>query len=164
MNDLKLYDCSIIEKEIHDLAVENDGELTDEQWEILAAIQTQSKEKLENVARYIKYLEYFVSNCKEEKKRIDSKQKSAENKISNLKKFINPYLREHGPINTGTFTLSDRISHQVEIPDENKVPKLYKTTVKTIKIDKNSIKSALNSAKRTIKWAFLKENHNTQIK
>lgn len=164
MEDLKLYDCYAIEKEIEELAQKNDGEISDEDFQALCIAQTKSKEKLEGICKYIKHLEYFAKNCKEEKALLNEKQKRAENKIENIKKFINPYVQDFGPIDAGAFRLSDRISHSVEIVDEDKVPKIYKSIEKIVKIDKKAINKALSGKKKYPAWAKLNENHNTQIK
>ena len=65
-------------------------------------------DKLENCCKYIKNQEALIEGLKEEKKRLNAKQKSAENAIERLKKLMKDALAASGnkKLPCGTFTVA----------------------------------------------------------
>lgn len=161
---MTLYESLQIEQEIEHIVEQNDGEITDDQFQSLIEAQTTALAKVENVCRYVKHLELFISNCKAEEKRIKENRQKAEKRIESIKKFINPYVLEHGgKIDAGTFRLSNRKSKAVNVYDEESIPAEYKIIQQIIKVDKTAIKKALESG-AYVTGAELEEHNNTQIK
>lgn len=78
---------------------------------LLGAFETAQEDlaiKLENCCKYIKNQEALIEGLKEEKKRLNAKQKSAENAIERLKKLMKDAVEASGDkkIPCGTFTVA----------------------------------------------------------
>lgn len=145
---MNLYDNLEIEKKIESLAIQNDGEVTEEQLQELVLAQTTSLTKIENICKYIKHLESFVDYAKEEKDRINTRQKMAEKRIESIKTYLAPYIQEKGKVTAGTFNLSTRVSESIEITDIDKLSKTYLSTVVTYKPDKDVIKKVIKCGEK----------------
>ena len=164
---MNLYQIDHIEKEIEQIAIENDGELTDEQWQMLIEAQTKSLDKVENVCKYIRHLEQFEQKAKEEIARINELKAKAARRRENIKKYLTPYVVSRGKIDVGTFKLSTRKSKSVDINEvefHNSTDTLQYVDTKTIStISKKRIGDDLKAGKE-IPGASLKESINLQIK
>ena len=78
---------------------------------LIGAFETAQEDlaiKLENCCKYIKNQEALIEGLKEEKKRLNAKQKSAENAIERLKKLMKDAVEASGDkkIPCGTFTVA----------------------------------------------------------
>lgn len=137
--------------------------------------------KIDNIGVYIKNLEAEVEAIKEEKKNLQARQKTKENKINSLKKYLDGYFRysqsnyfedKTGKVKFRKFesprcVISYRKSDSVNITDINKIPKEYiKDRVITENdIDKTCIKDYLKKHENeTIDGAELLHNRNISIK
>jgi len=160
---MNIYESLEIQDAIEELAEQNGGEISDDDFKLLIIAQTNSVQKLENVCKLVKHLEYFVENCKEEKARIMERQRIAENRIESVKRFLNPFILERGKLDAGTFKISNRKSEAVEIDNEDAIPAEYKVIKQIISIDKAKVKEALKSGQH-IEGARIAEHNNTQIK
>jgi hypothetical protein len=164
MNELSIYECEDLMREIEELAAKNEGELTDEQIESLVKAQTTSIEKLGKMVNYIKYLEGFSSLCKSEKARISERQRVSDNRITSIKKYLTPYVVEKGKQTIGTTTLSIRKSTSVNVVDAFHDEK-YGEWVKTFKPDKKAIKKFLvDNPEMGLLGATLEHKNNLQVK
>ena len=117
--------------------------------------------KIDNIGVYIKNLESEIEAIKEEKKKLSARQKTKENKINSLKKYLDGYFRysqanyfedETGKIKFHKFesprcVISYRKSDNVEIFDLNKIPKQYikDRILKEDDVNKTEIKNYLRS-------------------
>lgn len=137
--------------------------------------------KIDNIAVYIKNLESEVEAIKEEKKKLSSRQKTKENRINSLKRYLDGYFRYSqsnyfedttGKVKFHKFesprcVISYRKSDSVNITDINKVPELYiKDRVLTENdVRKSDIKDFLKKYKnQTIDGVELLHNKNISIK
>lgn len=159
---MNIYEITEIENKIEQYAYEHDGEIPDELIRELVEAQTKSIEQIEKLCYYVKHLENFVDTCKAEKARINDKQKTAENRIGSIKRYLRPYVFEHGKRDFGTLTLSTRKSSSVVLADDFNDPRF--TTIETeYKHDKNRIKKAIKDGE-TVEGAQIIHNDNVVIK
>lgn len=137
--------------------------------------------KIDNIGAYIKNLESEVEAIKEEKKKLSSRQKTKENRINSLKRYLDGYFRYSqsnyfedttGKVKFHKFesprcVISYRKSDSINITDINKVPELYiKERVLTENdVRKSDIKDFLKKYKdETIDGVELLHNKNISIK
>lgn len=96
--------------------------------ESLNKINDELDVKLENIAKLIKSIEVDVKGFKEEEKRLADRRKSSENRITNLKEYVEGAMRATGikKVNGKVFTLGiQKNAPSVEITDENSIPEEY---------------------------------------
>ncbi|BDR71258.1 hypothetical protein K144313037_p20450 (plasmid) [Clostridium tetani] len=96
--------------------------------ESLNKINDELDVKLENVAKLIKSIEVDVKGFKEEEKRLADRRKSSENRITNLKEYVEGAMRATGikKVNGKVFTLGiQKNAPSVDITDENSIPEEY---------------------------------------
>ena len=105
----------------------NEGEITDEQYEALVIKQDELKDKLENYVKAIKSWEVDEKALKDEKKRFNDRQNVYKNRIERLKAAaLQAVLTfgEHGKSNMfielPNFRLFSRSSQSVEV-DESRI-------------------------------------------
>lgn len=160
-----LFQISIEMQSIMNELIENDGELTPQLEQMLTIVESNLNEKSSNYAYVIRSMEYDNDIIDLEIKRLQGLKKTRTNSIDRLKNALSNAMNicEINEITTATSKISFRKSTTLEILDESKVPKEYKTNVVTTKIDKNQIKSDLKAGK-TINGVELVENKNLQIK
>lgn len=136
------------------------GEIIDE--EKLNELQIEKREKLENVALYIKNLNSDAAAYKAEKDAFAEREKQAKTKAENLKKWLADAL-EGQAMKTDRVAVSFSKSERVSIEDESKIPKKYQTKKLEYVPDKKLIKELLKSG-QAVKGCTLVENRNIQIK
>ena len=128
----------------------------------LSAMGTE--EKLEGYCKVIRQLEADVEMLKNEKDRIDSKKKVAENSIARMKKTVIEFMKATGESkgNAGTFTVRLSESKATSITDESKIPARF-LIEQAPKIDKTAIRKEL-LAGAEIPGCELQVNEGVQIK
>lgn len=162
---MKLYEIneelrSIMEDFVVD---EETGEIIGEiDYEKIQALQLERKEKLENIALYVKELKSEVDALKSEAKKLSERAKVKENKIRGLSNYVDFILKGMGTnkFETSRVLISYRKSEVVEV-EENKLPKKYMKV--ELSPDKIEIKKLLKSG-MVIKGAHLVKRQNLQIK
>jgi thiamine phosphate synthase YjbQ (UPF0047 family) len=159
---MNIYEITEIENQIEKIAIENDGEIPDGLLQQLVEKQTESLVQIEKLCKYIRHLELFQEKAKEEESRIKSIRKQAENRISNIKKYLTPYVYKNNKIEAGIFKLSIRQSTSVVLADDFNDARFI-TVVQETKINKNDIKKAIKNGEE-IKGAILMKHENLQIK
>jgi hypothetical protein len=160
---MNIYECDAIIKKVDDLAIQQDGEITEEQIQELTEAHTGSIESLGKLCNFMKYLEIGSKACKDEEARIKAMRTKADNRLKSIKKYLTPYVREHGKQAVGTFALSLRKSESVEVDewfDDNPDYSVKKTTYSP---DKKKIKEALKDGV-VIVGASLVTKQNLQFK
>jgi hypothetical protein len=160
---MNIYDIDRISQEIEALALESDGELSDEMYQKLVEAETQNIDQLTHLIEYIRSLELKISACDEEIKRIYAQKDHTDKCINGIKKYITPHIIKHRKMQVGTFTLSVRKSESVVIIDENKIPLNFMNKVEWFTPIKAAIKAEIKAGKN-VPGAELKENQNLQIK
>ncbi len=103
-----------------------------------------AEEKLKNCCYIIKQLEADAKTLKEEKDKLDAKQKTAENGAKRLRAKVLDYLNATNTKKTKVdiFTLNVVETKSVNITDESKIPVAF-LIEQPPKIDKTAIKKAL---------------------
>jgi hypothetical protein len=159
---MNLYEIVSLENYIEEIAAQNDGEIPEELFRELVEAQTKSLESIDKLCRYIRHLEQFVENAKEEKRRISELQTRAENRVESIKKYLTPYVENRGSFDAGTFHLSVIKSESIQLSDNFNDPEYYEQII-SWKPDKKKIKEAIKSGK-FVQGAYLLTKQNTQIK
>lgn len=162
---MKLYEINEELRSImEDLVVDEEtGEIIGEiDYEKIQALQLERKEKLENIALYVKELKSEVDALKGEVKKLNARTKVKENKIKSLSNYLDFILKDMGTkkFETSRVLISYMKSEIVSV-DESKLPKKYMKV--ELSPDKVAIKKLLKSG-MTIKGAQLVEKQNLQIK
>lgn len=159
------------------------GEILNED-ELFKAINETTMEldkKIDNIAIYIKNLESEVEAIKEEKKKLSARQKTKENRINSLKRYLDGYFRysqsnyfedETGKVKFNKFesprvVISYRKSDSINVTDINKVPEEYikPRVLKEDDVKKSDIKDYLKKHENeTIDGVELLHNKNISIK
>lgn len=83
-----LYEISTELKRIYDSVIENDGEITQEEYDKLVITKENLKEKVEDYCKLIALTNYDVDACKCEKKRINTHQQVKVNLVAKLKERL----------------------------------------------------------------------------
>ena len=109
---MKLYE---IDSAILDCIDMETGEVIDT--ERLDALQMERDAKIENVALWIKDLKAESDAIKAEKQKLAERQKAAENKAENLKKWL-AYALDGHKFSTAKCAVSFRNTESVEVTDE----------------------------------------------
>lgn len=135
------------------------GEIIDA--EKLASLQIDRKDKIENIALYIKNLRADAAAYKAEKDEFAYRQKVAENKAESLAEYLASILSGE-KVKADRFSISYRKSQSVAITDSDSVPDDYKIKQEP-KIDKVAIKKAIKDGAE-IAGAKLVDKQNIVIK
>ena len=117
------------------------GEIVNE--EMLDALNMERDIKVENICLWIKNLKAEAEALKAEKDVFAQRQKTAENKLNSLKRYISAYL-EGTPFKTARVAVSFRKTESVEIADGTILPDEY-LRFKQPEPDKVALKAALKN-------------------
>lgn len=132
----------------------------------LNALEMERDAKIENIALWIKNLLSEAKQIKEEREALAEREKSAQNKAENLKKYLSGYLNG-SKFSTPKVVISFRKSESVDVMDINKIMSMDDADnylkYKNPEPDKTAIKQAIKSGK-TIPGCSLVEKNNIQIK
>lgn len=137
--------------------------------EYLDGAKMTFNEKLENIVKVDRQIDFGIGMLEAEIKRLTELRKLYDNKRKNLKLYLTrnlkPYMDDKGlkEIKTDIAKLSFRKSTQLEITNDEEVPAEYKTIKQTIQIDKMKIKKDLSEGKE-VGGVKLKEFDNLIIK
>lgn len=91
-----LYEISVELRNIFNFAIENDGEITQEQYDSLTITRENFTEKIEDYCKAIALTNYDIDACKCEKKRINSNQQVKANLVTKLKDRLLEAITEFG--------------------------------------------------------------------
>jgi len=160
-----LFSISAEMQNIINELMETGGELTPEIENALAITQDQLQTKSISYAVVIRAMEYQNATIDAEIKRLQDHKRTRSNTIERLKNSLSTAMQvfEMDVIEDATTKINFRKSQTLEIIDEAKVPKKYKTQVVTTKIDKNAIKNDIKNGDM-VKGVELITNQNLQIK
>jgi hypothetical protein len=159
---MNIYEVISLEKQIEEIAKNNEGEIPEDKFKELIEAQTKSITQIEKLCRYIRHLELFSDTCKAEENRINSLRIKSEKRLENIKKYLIPFVAKKGKFDAGTFNLSIRKSSSVEI-DKNFKNLDWGDITEKYTADKKLIKKALQNGSE-ISGAKLIEKENLQIK
>lgn len=153
-----IENCFIINDEI--IADVETGEVLDKSY--LDNLQMEKKEKIENIACYIKNLKAEADACKAEADAFKKREKHAKNKIESLQNYLSCWISGE-KIDTKRCQIRWRKSKQIIITDQNLIPDKYKEIIKEVKINKTEIKNSLKNGVE-VQGASLIEKQNIQVK
>jgi hypothetical protein len=148
-----------IENEILECVDMESGEIFD--IEKFEALSLERDVKVENICLWIKNLKAEVEALKAEKEAFAQRQKSVENKMESLKKYITNYLAGT-PFKSAKVQVSFRKSESVEIVDGAIIPDEF-LRFKEPEVNKTELKKALKAGTQ-IDGVSIVENQNIQIK
>ena len=121
-------------------------EPTDEQMERLDSLVMELPDKLEGCCKYLANIQPTIDGFKAEEKRLATKRKVLENKVTRFKEYIQSSMEIAGmyDVEAGTFTVKlQQNPKSVKVIDETLIPIDYIVT--STSIDKKSLKEALKS-------------------
>lgn len=145
----KLYELTEMYQNIWNLVNDEEADL-DGLEKALDSIEEGIEGKAENTAKLIKSIEGNISILKEEEQRLAKKRKSMENKVKNIKEYLEMQLRvmEIDKIQGDIFTVAlQNNPPSVRFLDEDLIPNEYKEEVITIKIPKKAILDDIKAGK-----------------
>ena len=128
----------------------------------LENLQMERNQKIENVALWVKNLLSDADAIKGEKDALADREAKCRKKAEDLKLWLSKVL-EGQKFSTAKCAVSFRRSEQVEIYDENAIPKDFFVEAVVRRPDKVSIKERLKNGEDII-GCRLVENQNIQIK
>lgn len=128
----------------------------------LDALQMERRQKLENVACWVKNLEADAVAYKAEKDAFAERQAQAEHKAESLKAWLTQATSGE-KLTLPRAAISFRASERVEITDAEAVPKKYQVKKVTYAPDKKAIKDVLKAGK-PVKGCALVAYKNISIK
>lgn len=117
--------------------------------------------KIENICLWIKNLNAEIEALKAEKDAFAKRQKSAENKVESLKKYITGYL-EGTPFESTKVKVSFRKSESLEIAEGTIIPDEF-LRFKEPEVNKTELKNAVKAG-LAIEGVQVVEKQNIQIK
>lgn len=128
-------------------------------------IESNIKDKADNIACFIKNLTALSDSIKAEKNALDERLKANDKKIESLKKYITSAmeLAEMDRLETARNKITFRTSKKVIISDDDAVPEKFIKLEITSKVDKKAIGEALKAGE-VVNGCYLEINNNIQIK
>ena len=157
---MKLYE---IDNAIYE-CVNEDGEVIDQ--EKLETLQMERDKKIEGIACWIKELTAEANAIKEEKLRLEARQRVAENKVKSLKSYL-AYALKGARFRTAKVSVSFKKTESVEVtPDGLENLRAMRDDLlkyKEPEPDKTAIKQALKSG-LNVRGVQLVQNTSTIIK
>ena len=135
------------------------GEIFDE--DKFESLVMEREKKVENICLWIKNLKAEIEALKAEKDAFAKRQKSAENKMESLKRYITGYL-DGASFESAKVKVSFRKSESIEIEEGTIIPDEY-LRFKEPEVNKTDLKNALKAGIH-IQGVQLVENQNIQIK
>lgn len=162
---MKLYEIlneiTLIEQEIDKSAEENYGIVPEELLKKLDESELQLDEKLEGLLNVLDNKKAYSEAIRAEKSKLDSKLKTNERAIENLKFFISHIVGVGNKRTVGARKISWRKSESLEVFDESKVPNTFIRLEP--KVNKNDLKDFIKSGGE-VEGVTIKEKNNIQIK
>lgn len=143
---------------------EETGEVTFDENKI-DHIESDLKDKADNIACFIKNLTALSDSIKAEKNALDERLKANDKKIESLKKYLTNAmeLAQMDRLETARNKITFRTSKKVIISDDDAVPEKYIKLEITSKVDKKAIGEALKAGE-VVNGCYLEVNNNIQIK
>jgi len=160
----KLYELTEMYQNISNLIEEDADNETLEK--ALDEITDNIQMKAENMAKLIKSIEGNINALKDEEKRLQAKRKALENKVVNIKEYLENQLKAMGlkKVQGNLFTVSIQKNPQsVNILNEDLIPEKFKEVVTTTKIDRRELLLALKEGQE-IEGVEIKQTESLRIR
>lgn len=162
---MKLYEIDNELRKLYESITEADGEITDEQLEMLNSLEIERDKKLEGYGVLIRELEGEIAECGEEIKRIkeiqDRKKKMAERLKTALQTFMANY--EIPKFESLKVNISFRKSQILQIDDGAELTDEYIRVKEVREPNKEAIKDAIKHGIQ-FKGVYLLDKQNIQVK
>lgn len=159
-----------IQQEIANILDIPDEELTDDQKlaveDYLNELAAQEAGKVDGFAQFVRLEEAHTKSMKEEAKRLASRAKTAENRLSYLKAKYLGIMHSNGlrKVQGNAYTLSVRESKAVVVPEDlSGLDEIFLRRKEIVEADKAVIKEAL-AAGQSIPGCELRTNYSLQIR
>lgn len=136
-----LYEYANEYQKVIDL-IENSDEITPELLDTLNSVSTDAKDKIKNVASYIKNLESLSKNIDDAISEMQLRQLKIENKIESMKEYLryNMESLQVKEVNTAQFDVKIRYNnYALHIEDNELLPREYFKERTAVFIDKMQI-------------------------
>lgn len=153
---MNLYE---IDKEILDCVDLETGEIFDA--EKFEKLSMERDKKIESICLWIKNLKAESEALKAEKEVFANRQKSCENKMESLKRYLSGFL-DGTPFKTAKAQVSYRKSESVEISDHAQIPEQF-LKFKEPEVNKTELKNAIKAG-MNFDGVQIVEKKNIQIK
>jgi len=137
------------------------GEILEDAYEKIEALQEERTAKIEGIALWIKNLKADAAAYKEEKMVFAERQRVAENQIDRLETFLTRYLAGE-KLKTTRVSISYRSSQAVEVEDLTAIPVEFLLPADP-KPDRAAIKAAIKDG-MVVPGARLEDRTSIQIK
>ena len=131
----------------------------------LDEVGEQLEEKAENIAKLIKTLEVDITGFKEEEKRLADQRKVLENRVKNLKEYLDGAMKATGKLKFKGKLFSFNIQKNppsVDIINEKSIPSEFFIEQQPL-LDKKALLAALKEGKE-IEGATIKQTESLRIK
>lgn len=125
------------------------------------ALEMERGAKVENICLWIKNLKAEAEALKAEKDAFAQRQKSAENKMESLKRYMTSYL-DGTPFESARVKVSFRKSETLEVMEGAIIPDEY-LRFKEPEVDKTALKKAIKGG-LSVNGVTVSVNRNIQIK
>jgi len=139
---MRLYELTMQYQRLLDEVEEAEGELTDEQWEMLEILDGAFDDKVENLAKFVRSIQADADAVKTERQRLAAREKSLGNKVDWLKRYLQQALEAAGKDKVKGRVLNvslRRAPVSCIVRDLDLVPPAFKEEVTTINPDKTAI-------------------------
>jgi|SRR5579875_869524 len=159
---MKLYELAPRYAELLDMADSLDESIFQD---TLSAIEEAIEDKAENIAKLIRSLEADAKAIKEEEDRLKARRMSLENKIANIKSYLQNQMEVAGIEKVKRPTISIYFQNNppsVDVLDESLIPEDY-LIPQPAKVDKKAILAALKDG-FVIEGCSLKQGRSVRIR
>lgn len=160
----KLYELTEMYQNILNL-IEDDADNEDLK-KALDSITDNINLKAENTAKLIRSIEGNIKVLKDEESRLEGKRKALENKVTNIKGYLENELKsmDMKKVKGNLFTVSIQKNPQsVNILNEDLIPEEFKRTVTTTTVVKKDLLEALKEG-RVVEGAEIRQAESLRIR
>lgn len=153
---------SIPEDEVVDLET---GEIKRDIWSELEALDIERKEKIINIALFIKETKKEAEALREYARQISERARAKENRIERLTAYAAANMMQNGdkPIEDKRVRVTATTSKSIEVPDAQVLPDEYKRVKTTVEADKSKLAKAIKAGE-TFDGVFVVEKPTLRIK
>ena len=160
---MKLYEIDFKIREFWNKIIEQDGELTEEDIQILESLEVAKDEKVKGYGVIIRETLSQIAMIKAETDRLNKLAKTMQNKVDWLTNRLSNFMGEHNmtEFKSVEVNITFRPSRQLEIQQGTNLAKKWLKV--EYKPDKQAIKDFINAGGR-VKGCQIVEKQNIQIK
>lgn len=137
-NNLTLYD---ITENISNIM--NEDKITDEdKKELMTSLNSMLEKKSNGIIKYIQSNDLLIQDIDKEIQRLQEYKKSIQSKQERFRKYVKECMENNNIVDVKTSLGEIKIANSpisVTITDEEKIPKKYKKTCTTEKVDKKQM-------------------------